>query len=604
MATTAVVVVHGVIPHPPYDMQDQCAAQLVQRLPTQVGLKWTCDVWQPPVAEKHDPSSQNAWTPLRTITRVYQTSATPANPDEPDEASPKHTADNAAGDFYDVIEAYWSPLDKGKTTPARVISWMLQAIFLPLNTTARYIASTKKKWFDLRYVGYAFSIALVLLVGTALLAALSLAAMANEIGAECDAGSACDPVSLGQAFHALLDISSLGQLLSPVVLLFVGVGLAGAFLCVQALKAALWLWANWSAFKRDSQRIKRVETDAAVFIAGAILLLVAAYFPTSTWAHRFIIVYFVLSAGAFVLLRTLLQSFFVNFFGDVEIYTTHDQNSDFYALREAILTTVTENIGQAMTARDGGKRRYDRVVVLAHSLGSTIAMDAVIRLYTLKEQTKAVNLTIEDDFASIRALVTFGTSLEKTRYFFDVNRPSISEAALQFENDLYGVLFTEDPSVLRHPNMRGRGIFWTNLWYHDDPVANEILSYLSFMRPGEPLAGASETRDELKRSSGTTPGQTAVGQIICYNQRGWQKCALTASHIIIHGLYLSDDWFWLTPGFNNNDPEWPELDPKRPHLGVLDVVMAKAVASVAPLVVRQRSRLVDSKNVSDLRDRY
>jgi hypothetical protein len=601
MAATAVVVVHGVVPHPPYDMQDQCAAQLVERLPTQEGLKWTADVWQPPVAGKPDPSSQNAWTPLRTITRVYQTPATPANPDE---ATPKHTADNAAGDFYDVIEAYWSPLDKGKTTAARVISWMLQAIFLPLNTTARYIASTKKKWFDLGYVGYAFSAALVLLVGAGLLAALSLAAMTNEAGIKCQAPSACDPVSLGQAFHALLDISSLGQLLSTVVLLFVAVGFAGAFLCVQAIKAALWLSANWSAFKGDSQRIERVGTDVAVFMLGVALLAFAAYFPTRTWAHKFIIVYFVLSAGSFALLRTLLQSFFVNFFGDVEIYTTHDQNSDFYALREAILTTVTETIGQAMTARDGGKRRYDRVVVLAHSLGSTIAMDAVIRLYTLKEQTKAVNPTIEDDFASIRALVTFGTSLEKTRYFFDVNRPSISEAALQFENDLYGVLFTEDPSVLRHANLRGRGIFWTNLWYHDDPVANEILSYLSFMRPGEPLAGASETRAEVKRSSDPASGKAAVGQIICYNQRGWQKCALTPSHIIIHGLYLSDDWFWLTPGFNNNDPEWPELDPMRPHLGVLDVVTAKSVASIAPLAIRERARFVDPKNVGELRDRY
>ena len=595
MAATAVVVVHGVIPHPPYDMQDQCAANLAKQLHEKTKADWVCDVWEPPNA-----AAKNTWTPLRSVTRVY------------DCRNHTVTAANVTGDYYDVIEAYWSPLDKGKTTAARLISWMLSAVFLPLNTAARYVASARKKRFDIAYVGAALILALAALVSSLWFAALSLATMAHAIT------TTAKPVAgVWDALGNLLGVTSIEGLsklatgLTPVVIAWTAVGFAGAFLVFQAIKALLWLRGNWSSFKTgDDQRWLRFWADVALFGIGIALLFAAAILSGGDVHHQRAFAYFILCTGSFVFLRTLLQSFFVNFFGDVQIYTTQDQNSDFYALREAILTTVTGTIGQAMSQRNAnGERSYDRVVILAHSLGSSIAMDALIRLYTLKEQAKALdpNDGLVEDFTSIRAFVTFGSSLEKTRYFFDVQRPSISQAALEFQNDQYGVLFTQDVTTLNYPNEPERGIYWTNLWYLEDPIANEITTYLSFLRPGDSVSGATKIRQAIQTENAAPSGQATVGDVICYNQQGWQKFALTASHIIVHGLYLGDDWFWQTNYARGN------VD-GNPHLGVLDVVTQKTTIARAPAPQpgfappqppeRPRFRHVPLAGVRDLRDKY
>lgn len=573
MSATAVIVVHGVVPQPPYDMQDQCADQIASYLNSSLGVQtWTYDVWQPP-----NPAALNTWSPMRSVSRVYE------------RLSPNTTAAAPPGECYDVIEAYWSPIDKGKTIAARVISWMLRTIFLPLNTAARYIASAQKKAFDICYVGAALVLAIGLLVVSAWFAALSLAAMSNEL-----TGSTIAPWA---ALATVLDPSGLGRILNAATIWYCGVGLVGGFLLFQALKAALWLFANRDAQGMDRQQLwSRYYAIATLLVVGIILELYVGIAPTQDRAHPFIIVYFLLSSASFIGLRTLLQSFFVNFFGDVEIYCTRDQNSDFYALREAILTEVTETIGSAISARDNGNRRYERVVILAHSLGSTIAMDALIRLYTLKEQVKGVDPGVEADFATIRAFVTFGTSLEKTRYFFDVQRPSPSEAALQFENDQYGVLFTDDLGILKLPNAVHQGICWTNLWYEQDPVANEIMSYTSFMRPDDSLSSAGSIRNEIKGNA--VPGKTILGQIICHNQRGRQTMALTPQRICIHGLYLTDPWFWTTKGQTN--------ECQSVHVGVLDIITAtdQPIPHKFFAPKRPRYRTVEPDEAGELRDRY
>ena len=150
--------------------------------------------------------------------------------------------------------------------------------------------------------------------------------------------------------------------------------------------------------------------------------------------------WFVLAVLLVVAGKTLAQSWIVNFFGDVQIYTTRNENSGFFAMREAILECVSKTIIDACSTTANEGRGYERVFVLAHSLGSTIAMDALIRFSEAAEQAPELKAALR----RVRGFVTFGTSLEKTKYFFDVNNPSPSLALEQWNDDLYGALFTPD----------------------------------------------------------------------------------------------------------------------------------------------------------------
>ena len=156
---------------------------------------------------------------------------------------------------------------------------------------------------------------------------------------------------------------------------------------------------------------------------------------------------------------------------------------------------------------------YDRVVVAAHSLGSTIGMDALISIHEMC----AEGGVLPEQWNRLRAFVTFGSSLEKTRFFFDVKQPTISASADHWRNDVYGRLFTNDFATLsRAVPPTSSQIFWANHWYAPDLVANRIESYT----------------DRNHRT-------------ICENTVLQSKFSLF--HPWVHSDYLWDENFWRRP---------------------------------------------------------
>ncbi|MBV8602848.1 MAG: hypothetical protein JO359_14895 [Candidatus Eremiobacteraeota bacterium] len=330
-------------------------------------------------------------------------------------------------------------------------------------------------------------------------------------------------------------------------------GAIGAFLIAQAFKATVSFLKQRAALSKiPAQLWSRVAFIGVLLILGVGGLSIAAFWPLNdsgqgmgSWALLFVVAALAFEAG-----RSVMESFIVDFFGDVQIYTTHDQNADFYQYREKMLEKVTETIAKASSAAAAdGTNPYDRVHVLAHSLGSTIAMDALIRLYNLKEQ----GLYRAADFERIRSFVTFGTSLEKTKYFFDVSSPSISLSYDQWRNDAYGVLFTMDRNALKYPNGPNEGIYWLNFWYEKDPIANAIDSYRSFLLPGDSLRVASAVRGAIAASAAAR-NDDAIGHKICENQVHPGVINIFRLHFIPHGDYLGDSWFW------HGNPEFGALD--------------------------------------------
>ena len=263
-------------------------------------------------------------------------------------------------------------------------------------------------------------------------------------------------------------------------------------------------------------------------VGGVLLALSSALRMANGEALHWHVLSFLAAFGAFEASRTVLVSFLVNFFGDTQIYTTVDENAIFYPLREAMLNIVTTRLVEAVSDRANDGRPYDRIIIAAHSLGSTIAMDAIIRLHQLSEQ----GAITPEQFARIRAFVTFGSPMEKTKYFFDVVNPSPSLAYDQWSNDIYGCLFTSDTTVLTQENRAGIGIAWLNYWYFTDPIGGPIASYRSFLRPGDSIADASKHRSQPQDAA----------PLVCHNERGDRTASLI--HPIIHGDFLDDPWFW------------------------------------------------------------
>jgi len=149
-------------------------------------------------------------------------------------------------------------------------------------------------------------------------------------------------------------------------------------------------------------------------------------------------------------------------------------------------------------------------------------------LISLRQMVQEGSL-IAEQWKRIRSLTTFGTALEKTRFFFDVRQPTINAAQDQWQNDVYGRFFTQDPSTLQRAD-NASGIYWSNLWYFRDIVANEIVSYEADVQAGS-------------ASFAWSPSQPP--RLICANSELPHKRGRFAW---VHSDYLSDPLFWQGVG--------------------------------------------------------
>jgi hypothetical protein len=520
-----IVAVHGVIPQARYGFQDQVAAQLCTALNNfpNSGGPWKTSVVFPSPAQGAIPSPSTDPTNTPTIARVHQSS-------EPDPANP-------VNDFFDIHEAYWSPIDKGKTTALRVLQWLLTTVFLPINDTARFLERFRKVSWD---VGFLFMA--ILLGSTCFIASVVCAAWALGSTQIRGSGIAQFADALGYVGSPLVLIKGL----DPSIVASLIAGFIGAYLAAQAIRA-IWSVAHNLRILTSTdpaQLTSRIVAISILVILAGVGIAYCIFVPTSNGSPlRFPGFALVATVLLFQSGRALLLWFLANFFGDVQIYTTRDENSDFFALREQILQLVTETIISVANGSASGQR-YDRVYVMAHSLGSTISLDALLRIYNA-QKSGAVS---PSDWNLIRAFVTFGTSLEKTKYFFSAWSPTQSQAYEEWQDDLYGPLFTSDLSALV-PSMQSHGVYWLNCWYFSDFVSDEINSYRSYVLPGQPPWTRHANR--AKALAHAKKSKVAVaGRLVADNRERFGGFAPWKLHFVTHGDYLGDqDWFWAAvPG--------------------------------------------------------
>lgn len=154
-----------------------------------------------------------------------------------------------------------------------------------------------------------------------------------------------------------------------------------------------------------------------------------------------------------------------NYLGDVQQYVTYQETDAKYQHREAILDEVTSLLRHVL-ADDACKR----VVVVAHSLGTVIAYDALLQL------DRRARIGTEKDceeLSKITHFVTMGSPIDKVEYFFAAVQshiPRYVKVSRQLRGDMSSMPFTID----ERPHVQ-----WINYWDQGDIISSPIRNVVS-----------------------------------------------------------------------------------------------------------------------------
>jgi hypothetical protein len=160
--------------------------------------------------------------------------------------------------------------------------------------------------------------------------------------------------------------------------------------------------------------------------------------------------------GAFPLARLLVRTL-----GDVEVYATYTEASERHAAHDAVVAEAVSVLRRAL--EDPGT---SRVVLVAHSLGTVVAWDA---LRVLALETQAHGPLKAAALLKLARVVTYGSPVDKVRYFHfmdDKNDPTFAAVLERMRADTRVGPFADRPE----------GLAWDNGYDPADLVAGRLES--------------------------------------------------------------------------------------------------------------------------------
>jgi hypothetical protein len=476
MAKRAVVAVHGIGQHQPYEMSSALAQGLV-RIARERGVVAAVEEIVPAPLPGGAPSPG----------RIYRI-VTSADPDT----------------FVDLYEAYWAPLTAGLTSFAGIVWWLFLNTFIPSRLLAR---PTVKTLFDVGVSALTLAIigaAYYLLFGAFLQTTSAVARAVANPGASLGAGgalaalaapAAAAPVYLpnvsldfgrgvagtAASWHILsagwsaparlplgvLSIDTLGRILSPVTLVWLLATAAGVYALFQFVY-------RLGAVAVDPGDFTKHACGNAVILAAsaAVYLLALGAVTPEFFTYGYVYV-------GFRLVNLSVRKYFVEYLGDIEVYVGRDSKSARFTAQEGIRGRAVDAVRSALMSREN----YAEVVVLGHSLGSVVGLDAIREL-----RRQAGAALAAEDFRRLSTFVTFGSPLEKTRFFFDRVSPQNGSRWTEFLRDVQqtfialiprsgGAPEAEAAVSTAAPATEAHRIRWLNYWYFADVIANSLDSY-------------------------------------------------------------------------------------------------------------------------------
>lgn len=204
-----------------------------------------------------------------------------------------------------------------------------------------------------------------------------------------------------------------------------------------------------------SRALLWVTTLVNVVLLGALVYRLTAGHPTGgtatprPWWWVWIVLFGV---------SWFIRQFLVQYLGDVAAYVEPYRLDRFNALREQI-KQCTFDAADAIyraSAPDGAPM-YDRVVIMAHSLGSVVAYD-VLNMLLRTDLPRGGTIDVAK---RTRALITFGSPLDKIAFLFSQHHASPTHVALAA---------TVQPLV-QMPQWRPQ---WINIYSRNDIISGNL----------------------------------------------------------------------------------------------------------------------------------
>jgi hypothetical protein len=236
-------------------------------------------------------------------------------------------------------------------------------------------------------------------------------------------------------------------------------------------------------YRENAKLIERYEKDGKVRLkierVAKELRRLSLYYPILKFIIAVLQVVSRLKPLEFLLkwaekLEGLLKPYIVGYMGDIAIYTTTDEKSKFFGIRQKILTESQQFL-ESLLLDDA----YDKIFIAAHSLGSVIAYDTLNKVNLKANLPEGKNLPI----TKLKGLITFGSPLDKIAFFFRDHSGNEQFVRRQIIDHLHS--FKAKPlnldmngfKVANKIDPKLNGIKWVNFYNDDDPVSGHLDYY-------------------------------------------------------------------------------------------------------------------------------
>jgi hypothetical protein len=273
----------------------------------------------------------------------------------------------------------------------------------------------------------------------------------------------------------------------------------------------------------------------AKFMAHTPLAGMAAEAAPATWKTA---IAFAASLAGFL----GLTRFLTDYLGDVEAWATYDETDEKHERRAKVIDIGTDVLDQVL-----GDSRCDRVVIVSHSLGTTIAQDT---LFAMLRKNRARNsqdpIAGPTPLSKIEHFITLGSPIDKVEYFFESYRSPFHRYRRIVEF-LRGDISSPPFSRNRKPF-----IHWINFWDDGDPVSGALHSPAG-------REGFTQRVDNVHVASLRFPNPAASHAAYFYNREVISR--------IFDVIYTRAFSFQTLPEREGQDRDWdsafigPAIDP-------------------------------------------
>ena len=386
-----------------------------------------------------------------------------------------------------IFETYWAPLTAGKVGISEVFWFLMRSGFSGFNKTytvfRRYMFGRPRAFPASMVATLKHALAYLVLLGVlASLGVMSAIALAVGAARALTHGASNWPSSYLLA-DLTFDFAAYG-----IVALALALFYALAWLMQRRVKAhwrqpkyaRLWMW--------EVRLYLMFALAATIFTGASVVLHLALHqdgLPYTVWSYwspqgvnwliasRDGLATFAVAAvwAAVLFLNNLARKLVVDYLGDVLAYIAPHTDNKFCETRQAIQRRAIEAARAIYEMREqNGDFSYQRVIFLAHSLGSVIAYDTLNSLM-LDDALNVSQLRVAERTSH---LITFGSPLDLTAFIFREQRHQLWVRESLAAN--------MQPLIL-DPHYRAN-LEWINIWSQVDPISARLDYYNA---PGKPV---------------------------------------------------------------------------------------------------------------------